>query len=1000
MFKYISLFLLIFYLGSSSAQSFIGKLNSTPSIKPQKISSEDTLRILAVMVNFQEDRDASTFGSGKFGTIYTKDYGNTILDPLPHDKAYFESHLDFIKNYFQKVSNGNLNIQYHVLPDTFSVSQTMRNYTPGNNSDDFTPLAEFSKEVWEIADSKYPGFNFNDYDIFTIFHAGVGRDISLPGSLGNERDLPSVYLGLKTLKNIYGESFNGFQLSGGFNITNSMIIPETESRELSSLGGDVLFEISINGLLAASVASHLGLPDLFDTETGLSAIGRFGLMDGQSIFAYNGVFPPEPSAWEKIYLGWAEPVTLAGEDKDISLVNHLIASSSDTVILKIPVNSSEYFLVENRMRDVQGDGSKLTYVLNGDTLTKTFFKDTTGFYSFAVDSVDGVVIDVDEFDWAIPGNGIVIWHIDENVIEAKLADNKINTDKNNRGVDVEEADGVQDIGERFFNIFGDEVIAEGTADDFWFAGNGSKLYKNRFSKDTRPNTNSNSGANSLITIKDFSEISPRMNFTVTFGDSIVKPLLMHNLGAGNNIEFLSHISDLKFSTLVDSSLLLVDGHSTTAVNGTFSNYKPAVLNKNGNRFIFGVSANQLNIINSSDPQNIITINLPAGESATAAPLVRMNEQGFEEVLIGTSRGRVLVYSLQNFPAQNPEMFGTFTTDSSGAVLNLAAGSDYAAFTTLNGLFDTNGLQLYFNSSGMTDVLDNIIDLAVTKNKNGKDIPIIITNNTIYVVNGSTSFSRINLRGSNAEAFAIADVKNDGENYILFANGNEIIAVNLEGALAENFSFNDPEEKGFTGTPLAADFEGDAKAEVIAYTKDGRIFSIDGGTGKVVNGFPLSAGAELAAAPVLFNYQGKTALGAVDVKNNLYVWSIGSDEGTLLWAEENSANNNSSFAAGAANSNVINEFFPVNRVYNYPNPVYGNETAIRYYISEDSKINIKIFDLAGDFVAELNADARGGFDNETIWNVSEIQSGVYIARIEAASSAGKTENSIIKIAVIK
>src|SRR5690606_8707191 len=330
MFKYISLFLLIFYLGSSSAQTFIGKLNSSPSDKPKKITAEDTLKILAVMVNFQEDRDASTFGNGKFGTIYSKDYGNTILDPLPHDKAYFESHLEFVKNYFKKVSHGKLNIQYHILPDTFSVSQTMRNYAPANNSDDFTPLAEFTKEVWQIADSKYPDFSFGEYDVFTIYHAGVGRDISLPGSLGNDRELPSVYIGLKTLKNIYGESFNGFQLSNGFNITNSMIIPETESRELSSIVGDVLFEITINGLLAASVASHLGLPDLFDTETGLSAIGRFGLMDGQSIFAYNGVFPPEPSAWEKIYLGWAEPVTLSGEDKNVSLVNHLTASASDT----------------------------------------------------------------------------------------------------------------------------------------------------------------------------------------------------------------------------------------------------------------------------------------------------------------------------------------------------------------------------------------------------------------------------------------------------------------------------------------------------------------------------------------------------------------------------------------------------------------------------------------------------------------------------------------------
>ena len=41
------------------------------------------------MVNFQEDNDASTFGTGKFGSIYTQNYGNKILDPLPHDSAVF-----------------------------------------------------------------------------------------------------------------------------------------------------------------------------------------------------------------------------------------------------------------------------------------------------------------------------------------------------------------------------------------------------------------------------------------------------------------------------------------------------------------------------------------------------------------------------------------------------------------------------------------------------------------------------------------------------------------------------------------------------------------------------------------------------------------------------------------------------------------------------------------------------------------------------------------------
>ncbi|NWG29501.1 MAG: hypothetical protein HXY48_13340, partial [Ignavibacteriaceae bacterium] len=121
--KYFLLSILVlFELGRLSAQSFVGKLNPYPKTVERTALAVDTLKILAIMVNFQEDADGTTSGNGKFGTIYTQNYGNEILDPLPHDKKYFESHLNFVKNYFAKVSKDQLNIEYTVLPDTFSVS--------------------------------------------------------------------------------------------------------------------------------------------------------------------------------------------------------------------------------------------------------------------------------------------------------------------------------------------------------------------------------------------------------------------------------------------------------------------------------------------------------------------------------------------------------------------------------------------------------------------------------------------------------------------------------------------------------------------------------------------------------------------------------------------------------------------------------------------------------------------------------------------------------------
>ena len=998
-----STLLILFSLGSLSAQTFIGNINPFPSSDPANITAGDTIKILAVMVNFQDDRDGTTFGNGKFGSMYSQNYGNTILDPLPHNKPYFEAHLQFVKNYFEKVSNGNLFIDYTVLPDTFSVSQTMRNYSPPNNSDDFTGLADFSQEVWQKADAMYPGFNFADYDVFTIFHAGVGRDISLPGSLGNENDLPSVYLSFDALRNIFGSTFTGFPVSGNsFEIQNSMIIPETESREIESIGGSVLFQVSINGLLAASIGSFLGLPDLFDTETGLSAIGRFGLMDGQSIFAYNGIYPPQPSAWEKIYLGWAQPVVINPGNYSVEIAADLAASVNDTTILKVPINSTEYYLVENRERDVNNDGSKITYVINGNNLTRTFYKDTTGYISYDVDSVDGVVINVDEYDWAVPGNGIVIWHIDQNIIDAKIISNKINTDKFNRGVDVEEADGVQDIGEQFTTIFGDVVIGEGGPEDFWYSSNPAELYENKFSKDTRPPAVTNSGANSLITMSDFSDISNKMSLKISYGDSTIVPLFSRNTGySGSNIYLTALQKYYSFGLQADSALYLLDSNGAEAMPyiGGLSTSKMAAFSDLNVQHIVGTKGKYLTEY-ATDGTTPLIATVNTSSAFTTAPVIRYLPE--PQILAGRSDGKIIMYKPAELPSTLMEAEDSLDYGSDLTVQQIAADSSFIAaiFSSVNRAVSYKAYQDNQDNS-VTFTEESPRKLAVTRDNTGDYIAVILTDENFYVIKGSKIIASWNVPSSaGINSFIIADLKQDGENYVVYNNRSTIEARNLSGSLADNFPFKDPVNLEFTSNILSADFEGNDNAEIIASTVDGRIFAIDGGTGKTVYGFPISTGSDLAAYPVLYEDNNKISLAAFNSSMNLSAWNIGLTEGNIFWGGEYGNPENSSFVKAASGQNRTAGFFPADRAYNYPNPVYDNQTYIRYYVSEDAKINIKIFDLAGDYVAELNDDARGGLDNETVWNVSNIQSGVYLARIEAAGVSGKTDSKIIKIAVVK
>lgn len=1002
-------------LGSLSAQTFIGDINPYPLPSSSKTVANDTVKILAVLVDFQKDKDAATFGNGKFGSIYSKDYGNSILDPLPHNQNYFSEHLEFVKNYFEKVSGGKLIVKYTVLPGIITVSHRMRYYSPPSNSNDFSSLTDFAKETWAKVDSAFPGFKFSNYNLFTIFHAGVGKDLSLPGSIGDQKNLPSIYLGLNAFQKVYGSNFKGFPISNNsFDIANTMIIPETESREMSTFGGTVLFQVTINGLLVASVASYLGLPDLFDTKTGNSAIGRFGLMDGQSIFAYSGIFPPEPSAWEKIRLGWAKPVVLSPGKYNLNVVTQIVASPTDTTIIKIPINSTEYYLVENRIRDAHKNGVTLTYVLGGKTLTKTFKKDTTGFYNYQVDSVQGVVTDVNEFDWALPGNGIVIWHIDNNIINSKIADNQINADINHRGVFVEEADGIWDIGHVFTTIFGDKVVGSGSQYDFWYKSNPSRFYHNKFSFNTRPNTKTDNGANSLITISNFSDIANRMSFNVLYGDSIVKPLFSKNIqlsksfikiaSAGNN-------RNNELSILSDSTLNIYDnaGHLIHSIHD-FSNFKIASINFNETTYIVGALTHQLNIFMSKGSSSYLSsINLGDSVRLNTAPVI-FHQNTTPEILAGRGNGYINIYSLPSvLPNIEPKLIAIKSPPAAAHYEKILTDGSYFMYLAndLNYIpsaqNQSNYKYTFYDSEHNNFIHQGVfLDAALTHDEKGNKVAVILLKNNIFNIISNGKFVaefNVNSTGS-IKSFSLADLKQDGGNYIIFTNGNQVDAVNMQGAEANNFPFTDPENIGFTGTPLAADFSGSNGSEIIAATNDGRIFAIDGNTGKVVNGFPISTGAGLITIPVLFEDNSKISLATINSLSNFSAWVIGSTKGKMFWTEENGNNQNTAFVPAAANQNLVNEFFPKDRAYNYPNPVYGSETTIRYYVSEDSKIDIKIFDIAGDYVSELHDNAVGGMNNETIWNVSNIQSGIYLAHIQAQSVNGKTESNIIKIAIVK
>ena len=115
-------------------------------------------------------------------------------------------------------------------------------------------------------------------------------------------------------------------------------------------------------------------------------------------------------------------------------------------------------------------------------------------------------------------SGLLIWHIDESVIEQGIDDYSINVDKEFQGVDLEESDGAQDIGYPSNFLFADPSI--GYFGDMWFNGNLEYESVNgkgnpEFGPYTYPNTKSNDGASTFLSINNISAPGNTISFTVS-----------------------------------------------------------------------------------------------------------------------------------------------------------------------------------------------------------------------------------------------------------------------------------------------------------------------------------------------------------------------------------------------------------------------------------------------------------------------------------------------------
>ncbi|NLP11895.1 T9SS type A sorting domain-containing protein, partial [bacterium] len=781
---------------------------------------------------------------------------------------------------------------------------------------------------------------------------------------------------------------------------------ETQNQEGLALG--------LLGTMTLLMGSRLGMPSLYNTQTGQAGIGRWGLMD-QGSYNFQGLVPAEPSAWEKVYMGWETPVTIRqGEAVRIG------SSTTKTAphIIKVPIDSKEYFLIENRVRDRNGDG----ITLGRDEYGNRVEFDSTG--RVVASAPFGVLTRVDEYDFGLPGEGLLIWHIDERRIEAGLADHTVNNDRDHRGVDLVECDGAQDIG-YVYNMFDAGYGTENGDyyDAYWNTNESHKIVNDAdhvaFSPWSIPNSNAHNHAVTHIIIDQFSDrdtvMSVRIHSDLSqdgFPLAVDGPfgkagLLTLDLGQeqGTAIFAASRNGTLwgwqgdgqpltgkesgLFAALGDSldqplaALSPSTSHSACLAAAGRSGHLYLWLQQTGSQWSFTQSALHSRI--SAGPM------LLADETTDA-----------RYTIVGLEDGRCVLQPLSSASQE----FITLDLHA-GAVTGLSQCAENGStflLATETGLLacctPSPSVQWQLQLSHGKDQWQPLTaDFTFAP---GLEIVVLSAGGEFWMVNNQGQGARLAALPSGLGQPAAGDIDEDGLAEILLTNGKRLFVYEPTGAATLNFPFDLGSPDGevalspvWINTTATASwaFAGSTEGLVWGTTRAGRSQP----------GYPLSAGGGLSTTPVLqdLDRDGDVELLTVGSDQNLNAWSLPLTVQGESWSQ---------WGAGPARTFILkggqepmrpgNELMPAKKTFCYPNPSRDNTTLLHYSLTQDAKsVSIRIFDLAGDLVEELAAlPARAG-DHETAWHLDGVSAGVYIARVEAQGYAD-TAVTFVKIAVIK
>ncbi|MDA3910592.1 MAG: M6 family metalloprotease domain-containing protein [Bacteroidales bacterium] len=286
---------------------------------------------------------------------------------------YTQSQLDQPMNQTNYSGKGCLNEYFYEASfGQLDIQITVTNWVQvGNTHDYYAPESKWGEFAFDAISAADASLDFSQYDndndgtveAIAIIHQGAGQEASY--------DTNDIWSHMWTLE------------EAGYSAVQRVFDGVELNTYICQAEDDATGNINTIGMMAHEIGHLLGAPDFYDTDYTNPDYRGTGFWDLQADGSWNGTpmgsQPAHPNIFTKIYYyNWLE----ASELSSPITINMLATDLGEQAYYFTTTNTNEYFLIENRQH--------------------------TGFNSM------------------VPGAGLLIYHVDQDYIDAHFEDNDIN----------------------------------------------------------------------------------------------------------------------------------------------------------------------------------------------------------------------------------------------------------------------------------------------------------------------------------------------------------------------------------------------------------------------------------------------------------------------------------------------------------------------------------------------------------------------------------------------